>query len=76
MSLEPLEYLRHMLAEAEYLTSATAGLTREQCLSDATLKRATVRSIEIIGDAAKKVPAGMRRGVRGCAWSLLAWPSR
>jgi hypothetical protein len=29
MSLEPLEYLRHMLAEADSLASATAGLTRE-----------------------------------------------
>ena len=53
MSLEPLEYLRHMLAEADCLASATAGLTREQFLGDQTLRRAAVRSIEIIGEAAK-----------------------
>ena len=56
MSFEPREYLRHILAEADYLATASAGLTREQFQHDPTLQRAFVRSLEIIGEAAKKVP--------------------
>jgi uncharacterized protein with HEPN domain len=48
MSLSPLEYLRHILDETEYLIDEKQGLSKEQFLQDATLKRAFVRSIEII----------------------------
>jgi uncharacterized protein with HEPN domain len=61
-----------MLAEADFLASATAGLTREQFLEDQTLKRAAVRSIEIIGEAAKKVPADVRNRNSEVAWREMA----
>ena len=51
MPLSPLEYLRHILDEVEYLLSQQKGLTKEQFQGDATLKRAFVKSIEIIGEA-------------------------
>ena len=57
MSFEPREYLRHILAEADYLIGHTAGLCRELFEADETLRRAFVRSLGIIGEAAKK-PAG------------------
>jgi uncharacterized protein with HEPN domain len=72
MSLEPLEYLRHMLAEAEYVQVATAGLSREQFQNDATLKRALVRSLEIIGEAAKKVPSDLRARNPDVEWRAMA----
>ena len=56
MSFEPRDYLRHILVEADYLVARTAGLTRDEFMADETLRRAFVRSIEIIGEAAKKVP--------------------
>ena len=56
MPLSPLEYLRHILDETEYLIKEKEELSKEQFLQDGTLKRAFVRSIEIIGEASKKVP--------------------
>ena len=56
MSFEPRDYLRHILMEADYLVSQTAGLTRDELLSNETLRRAFVRSLEIIGEAARNVP--------------------
>lgn len=73
MSLDPLEHLRHILAEAEYLQTASAGLSREQFLNDATLRRAVVRSLEIIGEAAKKVPGDLR--ARSPASNGAQWPA-
>ena len=52
MSFEPRDYLRHMLVEAEYLSARSAGLTYQAFSADETLRRAFVRSFEIIGEAA------------------------
>jgi uncharacterized protein with HEPN domain len=61
MSYEPREFLRHILAEAEFLVGVSAGLTRERLEEDPTIQRAVVRSIEIIGEASERVPAEMHR---------------
>jgi uncharacterized protein with HEPN domain len=72
MPLSPLEYLRHILDETEYLTNESHGLKREQFLQDATLKRAFVRSIEIIGEATKKVPPDLKNRYPGVNWKAIA----
>ena len=61
MQPSPLEYLRHMLDETQYLMDQKKGMNKEQFLQDATLKRAFVRSIEIIGEASKKVPPDLKK---------------
>lgn len=55
MSLPGAEYLRHILEEVDYLVTHSQGVTHDQFLKDETLRRAFVRSLEIIGEAAKKV---------------------
>jgi len=54
MSPYPLDYLRHILDEAQYLIRNTKNISKKQFLKDETLKRSFVRSIEIIGEAVKK----------------------
>lgn len=56
MSLSGLEYLQHILDEADYLARRSADLSLEEFLADQDLRRAFVRSITIIGEAAKQVP--------------------
>lgn len=55
MQHSSLEYLRHILDETEYLIVASRGLSKDEYLEDATIKRAFVRSIEIIGEASKSI---------------------
>ena len=54
MSFEPRDYLRHILIEADYLIGRSEGLSFEAFAADETLRRAFVRSLEIIGEAAKE----------------------
>lgn len=72
MSFEPREFLRHMLAEADYLATASSGLTREQYDADDTLQRAFVRSLEIIGEAATKVGPAIRAQHPAIEWRAMA----
>lgn len=72
MSSEPREYLQHIIVEADYLISRSAGLTWERFSGDETLRRAFVRSLEVIGEAAKKVPDDFRARHPGVAWRSMA----
>jgi uncharacterized protein with HEPN domain len=54
MCFEPRDYLRHILVEADYLIKQSTGVTAEGWRT--TLRCAFVPSLEIIGEAAKKVP--------------------
>lgn len=50
------EYLQHILDEADYLIGQSQELEVGEFLEDETLRRAFVRSLEIIGEAAKRIP--------------------
>ena len=72
MSFEPREYLRHILVEVEFLMRASAGLDREQFMRDETKRRAFVRSLEVIGEAARKLPEPFRRLHPQFEWKAMA----
>jgi uncharacterized protein with HEPN domain len=72
MSFEPRDYLRHNLIEADYLIERSKGLTYAEFSTDETVRRAFVRSIEIIGEAAQKVPEDFRAQHPAVEWRAMA----
>ena len=56
MSFPGVEYIYHIMEEIAYLKGKSQELSKDQFMSDETLQRAFVRSIEIIGEATKKIP--------------------
>jgi uncharacterized protein with HEPN domain len=68
----PREYLLHILAEADYLLAQSKELSLSGFQSDETLRRAFVRSIEIIGEATKKIPAEYRTAHSEIDWRKMA----
>lgn len=72
MSPSTREILRHILTEAEYLTRTSQGLPRESFLTDETLRRAFVRSLEIIGEATKKIPPDVREQSPDIEWRSIS----
>lgn len=55
MSASNLELVRHMLIESEFILKHVQGKSKDEVLNDEVLCRALVRSLEIIGEAAKKI---------------------
>jgi len=72
MSPSPIEYLRHILDETTYIINATSGVSGIKFSADETLKRATVRSLEVIGEAVKKLPGPLRERHPNVEWKSLA----
>ena len=61
-----------ILREAEFLSAHAAQTTCESFLQDEVLKRAFVRSTEIIGEATKKVPEETRLKFPAVEWKKMA----
>jgi uncharacterized protein with HEPN domain len=72
MSFEPRDYLRHILIVADFLLDRSAHLTIDGFRTDPTVQRAFVRSLEIIGEGSKKVPAEFRAEHPHVEWRAMA----
>ena len=66
------EYLKHILDEADYLIEQSDHLEAAEFLQDATLRRAFVRSLEIIGEASKRMPAEFTENNPEIDWRNMA----
>ncbi len=72
MSRSARVYLQHIREEIEFLTNNSQGLTKENFLASETLKRAFVRSLEIIGEATKRLPLELREQYPQAPWRASA----
>ena len=66
------EVLHDILLEAEFLTAQLAQTTFDTFVRDEVKKRAFVRSLEVIGEAAKKVPQRVRDQLPDIEWKKIA----
>jgi uncharacterized protein with HEPN domain len=72
MHKQSIEYLHHILDECQFILTATSGMSKNQLLEDEVMKRAVVRSLEIIGEACKKIPADVKYKWHTISWKNMA----
>jgi len=53
-------YLKHILQECEFLMENSSDISFKDFVDDSVLERAFIRSLEIIGEAVKKLPLDLR----------------
>jgi len=72
MSKSPIDYLTHILIECEYIKNALKDEDFDKFIVDETLKRAIVRSLEIIGEATKQITADLKYRWNNIKWRNIA----
>jgi len=64
-------FIRHILDEITFLIDSSKGLEYEGLIKDETLKRAFVRSLEVIGEATKNISSEFRQKYPDIEWREL-----
>ncbi len=72
MSPSPHDILQHMVEEADFLLAQSASISLDEFLHDAVLKRAFVRSLEILGEAANKLPDDLKQKQSQIDWRAMS----
>jgi len=72
MSISPYELLQHIKDEVTYLKNASKDLTFDNFVTNETLIRAFTRSLEIIGEATKKIPDSFKSRYPDIPWRQIA----
>lgn len=72
MSTSNIELVQHILVETSFILQHTENKTKEQVINDEVLCRALVRSIEIIGEASKKVDDEFKAVHNHIEWKKMA----
>ena len=67
-----LELLRHIQDETNFILQHTTAISKEQLLNDEVLCRAIIRSLEIIGEAAKKIDEEFKSDYPQIEWKKIA----
>jgi uncharacterized protein with HEPN domain len=65
-------YLEDILEAASAAREFVAGMTKEGLAEDRRTRDAVIRNLEIVGEAAKKLPAQMKRSHPEVEWKKIA----
>lgn len=65
-------YLHHIQDEIRFINQSISGMTQSTLVADEILKRAIVRSLEIIGEAVKQIPDSIRNKYSEIPWRSIA----
>lgn len=69
---EPEVFVRHILESIERIEEFTKGKTKTDFLEDTQLQDATIRRIEIIGEASKNIPEDFKTNYPDIPWSEMS----
>jgi uncharacterized protein with HEPN domain len=72
MSLSAYELLQHIRDEVKYILSNSENLSFDDFSTNETLIRAFSRSLEIIGEASKKIPKSFKNKYTDIPWRQIA----
>lgn len=67
-----IEYLRHIKEETSFIIEYTNAVTEDEFYENIVLRKAIIRSLEVIGEATKKVNFEFRSKYNAIPWKEMA----
>lgn len=67
-----LDFLKHILEECDFIIESIDRKSKDEFITDKILSREIVRSLEIIGEATKKLPEDLRIKHPHINWTEMA----
>ena len=68
MKKDPQVFLKHILESIDWVEKDTKGMAKEDFLKNVPMQDAVVRRIEIIGEAIRNLPSGIKKENKDVAW--------
>ena len=65
-------YLNDIIDSIEKIRTYTRGISYEEFIKNSLIADGVMRNLEIIGEAVKKLPPGMKRKYSGIEWKKIA----
>ena len=72
MKKDPLIFIEHILESIKNIEDFMQGVSKSYFLNNKEKQSAVIREIEIIGEAAKNIPASFRRKNANIPWKDIA----
>lgn len=72
MSKSEIEYLRHIKDETAFIIEHTGSITEDDFTENLVLRKAIIRSLEVIGEATKRVDFDFRAKYNAVPWREMA----
>jgi uncharacterized protein with HEPN domain len=72
MSRSPIDFIEHICIECDFVERHINGISEDDFSNSEVLQRAMARSIEIIGEASKNIPAEFKEKYPDIEWKKLS----
>ncbi|MBN2008434.1 DUF86 domain-containing protein [candidate division KSB1 bacterium] len=72
MSKSAIDYLKHMHIETSFIIDETNPITENEFYNNETLKRAIIRSLEILGEATQNISNDFKQSHENIDWKNIA----
>ena len=69
---DPVVFIKHIRDSIDEINSFTKNVSKEKFIRDKLIQNAVIRSIEVIGEAAKNLPINFRNKYLEIPWSKMA----
>lgn len=72
MRKDPRFFIKHILESIKWIEEYTRGISKDDFLRSTQIQDAVIRRLEIVGEATKNIPTGLKEKYSDISWRQMA----